>query len=270
MNATPAILRAVASLRNMVAEMDAKRLELGRITKTASILLMAGISRNSIPESIIARCGSEQQSDGGWIGVVDTMWNIHFLRQIDADAHSIRAGRAVEYLNDNGNQHGLWGRSRRDMSRIPVSGMMLSLLPELATLERLRSLEDLWNSERNSLTYKAAYMLMAFRRASYEPRREGLIADTVAWLLENQRQDGSFAPWRDHPVASDVFCTAVAAIGLTQYPALAGESALGKAMAWLLANQLPQGIWPYHEIEDGTSWGVWALTSISRSLRSHT
>jgi len=112
------------------------------------------------------------------------------------------------------------------MSRIPVSGIMVSLVPELATPERPRLLEDLWRSERNSLTYKADYPLMAFRPARYEPREEGLIPETVMWLLNNQRRDGSFAPWLDHPVASDVFCTAIAALGLLQFPELSGKPAL--------------------------------------------
>jgi hypothetical protein len=26
--------------------------------------------------------------------------------------------------------------------------------------------------------------------------------------------------------------------------------------------QLPSGIWPYHEIEDGASWGLYAMSKV--------
>ena len=213
MNSSINILRAVGSLKNMVLEMDQKGLELGRITKAASMLMMAGTSQNTIPESIVQRCLRNQCPDGGWVGVVDTVWNVSFLKWKGADDYKDAIGKGLAYIEENRERSGLWGRSHRDMSRIPVSGMLMYLLPEMGSPERLRLLEDLWFCERNSLTYKAAYTLMAFRKHSYRPIRGDLLEQTVAWLAENQREDGGYAPWRKHPVPADVFCTGVAAYG---------------------------------------------------------
>jgi hypothetical protein len=225
------------------------------------------MSQNSVPSSLLKRCLSEQQSDGGWVSVVDTMWNLYFLRLMGVGIKDETSTSAVAFLNSNINQQQLWGRSCRDMSRIPVSGMMLSLLPDLANLERLYSLEELWLSERNSLTYKAAYTLMAFRRTNFVPKNNSVIIDTINWLVASQRDDGSFAPWRDHPVASDVFYTGVAVVGLSCFPDLIPKSIFKRAQEWLLTHQLPQGIWRYHEIEEGALWGVWALTHTGRILK---
>jgi hypothetical protein len=30
--------------------------------------------------------------------------------------------------------------------------------------------------------------------------------------------------------------------------------------------QLPSGIWPYHEIEDGASWGLYAMSRVEEFL----
>ncbi|GAB6187328.1 prenyltransferase/squalene oxidase repeat-containing protein [Thermopirellula anaerolimosa] len=257
------ILRAIGSLKNMIEEMERKGLELKRLTKTAAILATVGVSRNSLPRSVLTRCLREQQQDGGWIGVTDTMWNAYFLENDDTHNHDAEFLRSLDYLKGQRTADGLWGRSARDMSRIPVTGMMLYLLPQLATPDVLHGLERLWCAERNTLTYKAAYVLMAMARCSYIPQRTGLIEETMAWLIENQRDDGSFAPWKSHPVASDVFCTSVALLGMAQYPQFVSPEAFQKAGRWLLETQLPTGIWPYHEIEDGASWALWALAHLA-------
>jgi len=260
------IFRAIGSLKHMMAEMSRKGLDLSRLTKTAGILLSIGVSRNSIPDNILAQCLEEQRSDGGWVGITDTMWNTYFLLKYDHSKYESQISRGVSYLKTMRAADGLWGRSERDRSRIPVTGMILYLLPQLATPDILLSFEQLWWSERNTLTYKAAYSLMAMARCSYVPRRPGLIEDTVEWLVANQREDGSFAPWRSHPVPSNVFYTSIAVLGLAQYPHLVPSETFAQALQWLIQTQLPQGIWGFHEIEDGTSWGVWALFHLSGLL----
>lgn len=266
MDVTINILRAAGSLKNMVLEMQRKELELGRITKAANMLMMAGISENSIPECVVERCLREQNSDGGWIGIVDTVWNIAFLKRKGAVTHGDAIRRGLDYIEGNREPSGLWGRSRRDMSRIPVTGMLLYLLPEMGSLKRLGLLEELWFRERNSLTYKAAYTLMAFRRHAYRPEKCELVKQTVEWLVENQRKNGGYAPWREHPVPADVFCTGTASIGLLQYPEWVPATTFERALNWLTSHQLRQGIWAFHEIEDGAAWGLLAMKEMSRFL----
>ena len=190
------------------------------------------------------------------------MWNLAFLSLVNPQkyAKNIFAGR--EFLLSNAGQNGIWGRSVRDFERIPVSGTLLFLLPELATVERMQALERLWISEKNSLTYKASYTLMAFRKNSYNPMQNHLVSETITWLLANQREDGSFAPWKNHPVASDTYCTAIALLGLLSFPKFSDPLAVNKAAGWLLDTQLPEGIWPFHEIEDGGGWALFALASL--------
>lgn len=259
------IIRTVASLRNMLSEMNRKGLEIGRITKTASILMITGTSSNSIPSSIIQQCQKEQRDDGGWKGVVDTMWNIRFLMDVNADIYRTEIEAGLQYLRDNSTDGLLWGRSRRDMNRIPVSGMLFFLLPVLADNRRLVALESLWCSEMNSLTYKAAYTLMAFAKNNFKPAHTRIVANTIGWLIDNQRDDGSFAPWKNHPAPSDVFCTGVALVGLSQFRELVPNAVFEKGQSWLRDTQLSQGIWPFHEIEDGSAWGLWALTEMNRA-----
>lgn len=259
------VLKTIASLKNMIIEMNEKEIELKRITKTSALLLMSGVSRNSIPQNIISRCLSQQNQDGGWVSIVDTMWNIFFLRQLDEKTFNSNIDRGLDFISTQRNSDGLWGRSKRDISRIPVTGILLNLLPELADKNSLWLLENLWQSEKNSLTYKAAYILMAFRSNNYVSEDKRLIYDTVEWLTKNQREDGGYSPWKEHPVDSDVYCTSLATIGLLQYSELVEPQVFENAFNWLLNNQLNNGIWKFHEIEDGASWGLFALLEILKS-----
>ena len=152
---------------------------------------------------------------------------------------------------------------------MPVTGAMLFLLPDLAE-DRLGGLEGLWASEAGSLTYKAAYTLLAFERCAYLPARQDIISDTARWLASNQRADGSFAPWKEHPAASDIYCTAIASLGLLAYPQFTSTMILANALAWIRDSQLPLGIWPFHEIDDGAAWGLLAMVRIQQYLGKDT
>lgn len=254
--------RTVMSLFNMISGMNRKGLELKRITKTSALLIMSGLSPNSIPLEIVERCLNERCEDGGWVGIVDTIWNSHFLKLLSRSEFQPYIEQAQHYLNGQKNKEGLWGRSIRDMSRIPVSGLLFYLFPEMTDSSRLRLLEELWKSEQGSLSYKAGYILMAFSRNRYIPEKPELANKIIRWLEENQNEDGGFSPWKNHPVDSNVFCTSIAALGLNCYRTQASLEVLTKARDWLLNNRMKSGIWKYHEIEDGTSWGLYALSQL--------
>jgi hypothetical protein len=258
------LLPTIMSLRNMIAEMNRKNLDLKRITKTASLLLLSGLSNNSIPASIIERCLKKQQKDGGWVSTTDTLWNAYFLKLLDPLQYKKNIGKALNFITLQENKEGLWGRCRRDISRIPVTGIIVYLFPQLAGEQKLLKLEQLWQEEKNSLTYKAGYTLMAFKAADYQPQDRFLTAGTARWLMENQREDGGFAPWKNHPVHSDVFCTSIATLGLLQYKETVPEAVFRQAYHWLIKNRLATGIWPYHEMEDGASWGLYTLSMLMK------
>lgn len=249
----------------MLLEMDNKGIEIKRITKTASLLISGGLSPNSIPDGIISRVLHGQQKDGGWVSVVDTMWNTFFLTCIGNSEYHDNINRGKKFLMAQKNKNGLWGRSKRDMSRIPVSAVLLYLFPDMAGSMDLIRLEALWAVEMNSIVYKAGYALMAFKKNDYSPKDRAIIEKTCLWLAQSQRKDGGFAPWLEHPVDSDVFCTSISILGLLQYPDLVSRDIFKGAYDWLLKNRLGSGVWKYHEIEDGASWGLLALTELKKS-----
>lgn len=256
--------RAVLSLLNMTKEMYRKNIEIRRITKTATLLMMSGLSPNDIPRRVIERCLSSQHNDGGFIGNTDTMWNIKFLEYYPK--YQAERARAMEwFLSDNNGEAG-FGRSKRDIHRIPVTGLALYLLPEISTQSNLQWLEKTWSSEINSLTYKAAYTILAFKKNNYQPQNASLLAQTADWLSSQQEPNGGMGPWLNHPVGSNVYCTAVALIALISMADTQYTETIKKAYSYLCKTQLKSGIWPYHEIEDGASWGVYALTKAEQYL----
>lgn len=251
--------RATMSLLNMCNEMFRKNIEIRRITKTCALLLMSGLSPHDIPQKIIDKCLENQKNDGGYIGNTDTLWNIKFLKFYPQ--YKIECDRAINWLiSDNGDEEG-FGRSKRDMHRIPVTGLALYLLPEIANDKNLEWLEQTWNSELNSLTYKAAYTILAFNENQYLPKtNRNLICETADWLNTQQEASGGFAPWLGHPVGENVYCTSIALLALISMQEDRYRNNIEKAYDYLCKTQLRSGIWAYHEIEDGASWGLYALS----------
>ena len=257
--------RATMSLLNMCNEMFKKNIEICRITKTCTLLLMSGLSPHDIPLKIIEKCLTSQKDDGGFIGNTDTLWNIKFLEFYPQ--YEKERQRAIKwFIADNGDEGG-FGRSKRDMHRIPVTGLALYLLPEIANMRNLKWLEDTWRSELNSLTYKAAYTILAFNKNQYVPKGNNrLICETADWLSTQQEISGGFAPWLGHPVGENVYCTAVALLALISMREAGYRNTIEKAYNYLCKTQLKSGIWAYHEIEDGASWGLYALSQAENYL----
>lgn len=257
--------RATVSLLNMTREMYRKGIEISRITKTCALLLMSGLSRSDISKGIVERCLHAQRSDGGFVGNTDTIWNIKLLEFFPK--YQVQREAAIQWLSQGNGPEPGYGRSKRDMHRIPVTGLALFMVPELADRKTLEWLENTWLFERNSLTYKAAYTLLAFYQCKARPSRQPvLLHDTVEWLLSQQQDSGGFAPWLNHPAGENVYCTALAMLGIMCDNADAHRDAIARAYRFLCATQLKTGIWPYHEIEDGSSWGLFALTQAEAYL----
>lgn len=256
-NVEKAFQRTHFALNHMCREMFRKDIELGRIAKVVSALLMAGLSPAAVPEPIIKRVCKAQREDGGWAGVQDTVWcakMISFIRGNDDIVND-----ALKWVKDQHVEIHGWGRSKRDIGRIPVTGCLIYLFPKLGTKESCHWLEDKWMKEWGSLTYKAAYTLLAFKECHYYPEGSRLI-DTVLWLVSQQEIDGGFGPWRGHPVGSNVLCTSLSVLSLLHYTDyLPDLNSINKAVTYLLQTQLPNGLWPYHQLDDGAVWGLLAL-----------
>lgn len=257
MDEAPNKSRLVFALQALLWQLVKKDLELLRPCRTGSLMLLSKVSANSMPSSLINRVLKEQKKDGGWVGPNDTMWSLLYLKQAGA-AHLEVFQQGLQWLKSNRSSEFGWGRSQRDMARIPITGRILSFLPELACEQYLEGLEKLWIMESNSLTYKASFTLSAFRSSNYTPKKKALIKDTVSWLISQQNSDGGFGPWHDHPAGSQIYCTAVALLGLTSFVQLVDEQCILDAIRWMGRTQLSNGLWPYHQIEDGGSWGLYA------------
>ena len=257
--------RATVSLLNMTREMYRKGIEISRITKTCALLLMSGLSRSDICAGIVERCLHSQRPDGGFTGNTDTLWNIKLLDFFPE--YQTQREAAIQWLRQGNGPEPGYGRSKRDMHRIPVTGLTLFMLPELADKTTLEWRERTWLSERNSLTYKAAYTLLAFHQGKVIPPRQlALLHDAVEWLVSQQQSSGGFAPWLNHPAGENVYCTAVAMLGIMSDGAGSHGDVIARAYRYLCTTQLKTGIWPYHEIEDGSSWGLFALTQAEAYL----
>lgn len=252
--------RSIVSLLNMTAEMYRKGIENSRIIKTACLILRSGVSPSCISPEIIQYSVENQREDGGYIGNGDTMFNALFLSHY-FEFKSL-AERALTWIQNNANENGGWGRTQRDISRIPVTGLLLYFCPQLARPKHLHWLEKTWKNEPNSLTYKAAYALAAFEKNMYKPKDKNVIANMTDWLSTQQESDGGFAPWKNHPVGTDIVCTSIATLGLLAYGKEMYRDNIFAAYRYMKDTQLPSGIWAYHEIEDGASWGLYAMTQI--------
>jgi squalene cyclase len=148
---------------------------------------------------------------------------------------------------------------------------MLYLLPQLSSKSSLEWLERQWILERKfdpKLTYKAAFTLMAFKKNNDQPSDQRLISETVGWLASQQGDDFGWGPCKRHPVGSTPYCTGVALIGLLQHPELVSPRVFENALKWLAQNQLTEGLWSDHYIEEGSSWAFFALTQTMAYLSS--
>lgn len=259
--------KATLSLINMTKEMFRKNIEISRITKTYVLLLLSGLSSSAIDKRILEACLNSQNNDGGFVGNTDTIWNIKLLEYFPQ--YSKEKNVAIKWLLDGNTSEGGFGRSKRDMHRIPVTGLALYLLPEIANDAHLNWLEKTWLSEMNSLTYKAAYTLLAFNECSYQPINSDIVNQTVYWLASQQEDNGGFAPWLGHPVGANIYCTAVSTLALLEADKVKFNESIIKAYKYMKITQLKSGIWPYHEIEDGASWGLYALTKCEDMIGSN-
>jgi prenyltransferase beta subunit len=206
-----------------------------------------------------------QNVDGGWVDVEETAWAIAFLKKMTV-SYQPSVEKGLKWLDQQRTSYGCWGRNSRDKPRIPYTSWVIVLIPELASIEDLKWLELECGREINTdplLSYKIALPLIAFDRCKYSLSNEELISALVSFLVKSQNDDGGFAPWRGHPCGSDPWCTAVAVLGLlTNLESIPGLVLAG-AFNWFESNQLPDGIWPYHYIDEGTALAYWALKDLT-------
>lgn len=221
------------------------------------------ILRTGNPRVLRTICQS-QRADGGWSDVPETVWCVEALKP--------RCGaivwRGLDWLRTHRLDSGGWGRSKRDVLRIPVSALVLCFhAAEVATRQDWEALRTCWETDLKQdlvLAYKAGFFLLC---QSQNPETDRTLCEaTMRLLVSSANDDGGFGPWRGHPIGSDPWSTGICLVGLCQFPDLADRKVIERAVKWLLRTQLPSGYWPYHFLDEGTAYAYWGLSEAARVL----
>lgn len=263
------IQKGVGALLHIIQEFFDKGIELERICRVAVLLCQSGVNKNnSIFQKIAKRCLDEQNDDGGWVGVEDSIWCVAFLKNFEDYSQGYKCG--LNWLQKQKLESGGWGKTKRDIGRIPITGILLFLLPELSNNDSLRWLENEWKKEftlNPKLTYKSAFTLMTLKSNNYQFDDSDLLNNTINWLTSQQNDDYGWGPFKGQPIGSTPFCTGVAMIGLLQYPDRVDQNVISNGLNWIENNQLENGLWPDHYIEEGSIWSLYALTEGYKMLK---
>jgi len=241
-------------------------LPLRRIVLVASILKNCGVR---IPDSerLAKRLLSEQKSDGGWVDCEDTAWFLYYLYDRKDFEQNVRKGLA--WLADERIGNAGWGFCIRDKACIPITAQILYFLPHFSPVsEAMHWLENQWNNDLHSpinLNYKAAWYLLSFYKLQHSTNLSlEIFNKSVDYLIKEQRDDGSWGPWKNHPAPSGCFITGIcmAAIALS-YRSSKDKTiipALKNGIRWIEGNQLENGLFPTHYIEEGSAWILFGLS----------
>ncbi|MFH1954219.1 MAG: prenyltransferase/squalene oxidase repeat-containing protein [Pseudomonadota bacterium] len=238
--------------------------EIGRRALPAHVLAHENPSFFLIPDKEIRE---SQHTDGGWTNVLETLFLASLCRARGGLEHSYH--RAISWLKKVRLSNGGWGISERDIARLPVTGLLMRLLPELSDSDSVAWMKDEWSKDFQShtrLTYKGGFFLMGLSAAGVSMQDCPLIKDTYSFLADEQNDDGGFGPWKDHPIGSDPWSTGIVLLGLLSYPELVKREVIEKAVNWLAEKQLPNGLWPYHYIEEGSAYAFWGLVEALKCL----
>jgi len=257
-----AIVKSTGALLLTLKEYIKKEIELERVARLIVLLIKSNSCfTNSIFKSIASRIAREQKKDGGWVGVEDTIWNLSMLKEYDEFVENYYKG--LKWLLSQKVKGG-WGKSHRDIARIPLTGNLLYLIPEISgrkeTLKWL--IKEMKKEIKGSpiLTYKIAFTLMALKKCRDKNLSESFLLNMKKCLISQQEINGGWGPCKEHPVGSSPYCTAISLLGLLQYPSEIIKKSINKGAEWLLKHQLDNGLWPEHYIEEGSAWSLHALS----------
>ncbi|MBW1795164.1 MAG: terpene cyclase/mutase family protein [Deltaproteobacteria bacterium] len=238
--------------------------EIGRRALAAYVLCQHNQSMPLITDEEIRE---SQHSDGGWTNVPETVLfaGLCRLRPVLQDCYDA----ALSWLRSVRMTDGGWGTSGRDISRIPITGLLLHLLPGFSDKKAANWLNNEWRKDfggSTRLTYKGACFLLGLRAFSVTASDCPLIKETYSFLAAEQNEDGGFGPWKDHPIGSDPWSTGIVLLGLLSYDDLIDKKVIERAVDWLAETQLPNGLWPYHYIDEGSAYAYWGLVEALKYL----
>lgn len=261
---------AVRALQQFVAASFEKMLDTNRLCRSATALFLTGNGREDTKLSDFAHYVLGRQSDdGGWADPEETAWAVAVLSQPAAE-HGNAVTKAKEWLHSARHADGGWGRHPRDQMRIPTTALVLTLVPSVATDADKAWVRQGWEKDLNSpvhLSYKGGFYLLTVDKEGKE-EVDPLTLRTIAYLAEDQNDDGGFGPWRNHPIGSDPWSTGVVLWGLSKWIDYVDREVVEKALGWLERTQLPSGYWPYHFLDEGTSYALIGAVSALRAMEN--
>lgn len=257
--------RTVLSLGAFLNSEVPRNLEVGRIARVLYVLAYSGCSvRVPIFDHALDYVVARQQLDGGWSDPEETAWAAGSIRLMRSSSDPALAS-AIHWLNSVRHPSGGWGRHPRDQARIPITALISVLTPEVVKHEDINWVINEWQRDFDGqvrLSYKAGFFLLAIP----ERQENDLVLQTISHLSEDQNEDGGFGPWKDHTVGSDPWSTGIVLLGLLSYPDLVKRQVIERAVNWLSENQLSNGLWAYHYIDEGSAYAYWGLVEALKYL----
>jgi len=202
--------------------------------------------------------------DGGWSDPEETAWAAGVIRALKGDKDAGLAA-AKSWLKSERKAGGGWGRHPRDMARIPITGLISALVPEVIEQRDMDWMRSEWQRDFEGpvrLSYKGGFFLLGTPRN----QENALVFRTIEHLAKDQNEDGGFGPWKGHPIGSDPWSTGVVLWGLSRWIKHVDPVVIEKALEWLRKTQLPSGYWPYHYLDDGTSLALIGAVSAMKAL----
>lgn len=268
-NVKQAIMKAGGALFFTLRDYREKKIENERLS-LLSVLLLKSISSSASPvlQKVAFSVAREQKSDGGWVGVEDTAWRLALLGYYEK--YRVQRLNGLRWLDSWQLSDGGWGRSSRDRARIPVTGTVLFLAPDIPGCDRaFKWLEQEILKEMELspiLSYKLAFTVLAGRNQA--EGTGGISRDVLervkVHLVRQQDVSGGWRYCQNHPVGPTPFCTALALAALTGNSSEKDEESMRKGATWLLEHQIDNGLWAEHYIEEGSAWALYALSEYYR------
>lgn len=246
-------------------------LEAVRVARSTYVLLAIGCSRQSTFQwdNIANYVAERQHKDGGWNDIEETAWALGYLSKFGALYHN-NLQRGKTWLASVRLSSGAWGKTSRDQPRIPITSLVKLMTPEVARRQTSTWLTKEWKTDLGGttpLTYKGAFYLLG-QINGHTTADEKLAKRTISHLVREQNEDGGFAPWKGHPVGSDPWTTGIVLWGLASSGKLAPKTTIKRSIQWLESTQLPNGLWPYHYLDDGTAMALIGLSNALAVLRN--
>jgi hypothetical protein len=250
------VSHSVNGLAVFVRDALSSELEAGRLARAGYGLFASGCSTNaSFPGLRLASyITARLQNDGGWSDIEETIWCLSYLSYFK-EIYGTELTNGRDWLCSVRLSCGAWGKSLRDQPRIPVTALVSILLPGIVDGKALTWLSDQWEADLDGttpLTYKGAFYLLSTSHCQAHSSGK-LIERTIAYLEQEQNEDGGFSPWKGHPIGSCPWTTGVVLWGLSKTVSKVSSHTLKRAVSWLESKQLPNGLWPYHYLDDATA-----------------